>query len=70
MTAIYEPPSDEQLARFVTVMVHGPGYSPTTLELTRTMLELPELRQGWIDKHREMQEAAWALDGTPSEDTA
>lgn len=58
---VYEPPTEEQLVRFVTVMVHGAGYTDGDLEMTRAMLELPELHEGWLERHREMQVAAWNM---------
>jgi hypothetical protein len=61
----YGPPTDEQLANFVSTMVNAAagqlgvatGLSPRMAGL---MLEAnPEAKQGWLRRHRELQEAAW-----------
>jgi len=66
---VYEPPSDEQLANFVSALVNAEastllGGETLAMMLTpprmaRLMLDInPEAKRGWLQRHREFQEAA------------
>ncbi len=59
----WSPPTDEQLERFVCVMVGAEmrrnGLPPTGLpNLVREGLKSPALKEAWLRRHRELQEAA------------
>lgn len=57
----WEPPTDEQLERFVAVRVFGPGYPAEVLNAVKNALSDDFVKQGWLDQHRSFQEAAWNL---------
>jgi hypothetical protein len=62
-------PTDEQLSNFVAAVVNAEAAKALggaglllTPRLAGLMLEAnPEAKRGWLQRHREMQEAAWAM---------
>lgn len=57
----YEPPTDEQLVNFVSVSALGYIAKGMERELVIDLLSRPAARDIWLARHREMQEAAWAI---------
>lgn len=59
---VYEPPSDEQLVRFICVRRFGAGgVTPDNIDLAAAMLERGVVRESWLAEHRRFQEAVWSL---------
>lgn len=55
-------PTDEQLARFACVALTGSRPTPSDVGLELRMFALaPSIRDVWLARHRQMQEAVWAL---------
>ena len=57
----YEPPDDDQLVNFVSVSTLGYIAKGTERELVKDFLTSPTARDIWLGRHRQMQEAAWAM---------
>lgn len=63
-TREYKEPTLEQLARFMCVLVVGPGYTPTQLKVGLSQLENDtEYRADWLRRHRDFQKAAQYIGG-------
>lgn len=61
----YTPPTDEQLQRFVEVMLAADakrmGVGPIDARFgARMVMDEPVLKKQWLSRHRQLQEAAWA----------
>lgn len=63
MTRSYTPPTDEQLERFVCAMLMGQARrSCSEVDAAwgaRMAVRNPVLKEEWLRRHRELQEAAW-----------
>lgn len=57
---IYKPPTDEQLARFITVQQLG-SLDQHGLAICVELVKRPIWRKLWLERHRQFQEQAWAL---------
>lgn len=62
---VYVPPNDAQLESFVlTEIEHGLGGVPTfrafQAAAVREALKHPAVKQRWLNRHRQLQEIAWA----------
>lgn len=64
----YEPPSDDQLANFVAVVVNAEAkaiglFPQLTPALVASALRAsPDVKRGWLERHREFCDAAWAAE--------
>lgn len=61
-TRVYEPPSDEQLARFIALRRFGPGYGPDKLEAVERVMAHPTNKAALLKEHRDFQDALWLFD--------
>lgn len=50
-------PTLDQLARFACVRTLGPYYTQDELALAVVVMGRPEVRAGWLERHREFQAA-------------
>lgn len=70
-TRRWEPPTDEQLRSFIKVRVAARardlGMDADPEFAAELAMANPRLKDAWLEQHRELQEAAWALAGQGQE---